>query len=138
MPVAETVGVIVMLVSYLVAFRWSRQMGVFCAPQLRIDRASQQGHVVQGVLEQTHAHCDDGVTNYSGSYSYIVGTRKYFYVVVRCFTPPPKTIRLYWDKNPRKAYTEENAGSASYHFWRLVLIFAPVLLGGIVCHSLSG
>ena len=100
-------GIVVAIVVFIFEIRFTRNLKL---RNRRVEKAVQLGHIVKAKRLKAW---DDDVTGYSadawyhGTYSYEVDGKTYSYRYMSKVSPPLE-LTLYYIRNPRKAFRNEN------------------------------
>lgn len=108
-------------------------------PHVRIDKkvkkAIEENHVIEAALVKVHTYLDDknpSLHEYSGDYQYEMNGKKCKYRAVFGYKRPPEILHLYYDKTPKKLFTNEKLNY--YGLWGIPLLimqFSPFIIGAI-------
>lgn len=104
-----------------------------------MEKARKAGHVIQATMIRCRYNDrapDDKTANrmYIASYEYTVNGVKKRKSIVSTSIQPPKTIYLYYTSNPKKVFSEYDAGANRL---QILLYIIPVLAAFVVMYALG-
>lgn len=101
----------------------------------KVKKAIENKHIINATLVKTYIHYDeDNKRTFSGKYEYEVNGKKHNYTAVFWGEQQPRRIlHLYYEKTPKKVFTNEE-----YHYYAItglplvILNFSPFIVGALM------
>jgi len=101
----------------------------------KVKKAIENNNIINATLVKTYIHYDkDNKRTFSGKYEYELNGKKYDYTALFWEEQhPPRILHLYYEKTPKKLFTNEE-----YHYYAItglplvILNFSPLIVGAFM------